>query len=171
MAGVQLSYDIYDTAVLTNGTAPIELTLFQIAQNGDATHTESFTNARGGGSFPSGEGFTVESIHVFADFNGVIADMQNMWIGSLLELRVRDLTIIKAPLITFVNYQEWGVFYTQAAAAAEAVGGPRGAGRTLMNPVNIPGGTSFKVRVVQGTTLSVATSNVKVVLRGTLDLG
>lgn len=167
---MDLDYVIYDTAVF--GTvANFENVLFQVSQGSDATHTENFTNARGAGTFPQEESFLVKHIGVVADFNTATPeDYQLMWYASFLELRVSDKTLLKAPLHWFAHRNAYQGHYSQAAAADNALIGLMGDGYMLENPISIKGGTSFRVRVVQGTALSAVSKNVKVNMRGLLSI-
>ncbi len=160
---------LYDTAVFGT-TAGAEHTLFQVAQGGDSTHVEAFTNMRGAGSLPNDEDFRVDEIAVFPDVNASAADLQNMTIGSFLEVRVSDKTVLKAPLAMFMKHAAYGGLYTQATAANEALIGLLGDGYKLPIPIAIPGGTSFRVRIYQGTAMSAASQNLKVALNGVLTM-
>ena len=163
-----LDYVLYDTAVF-GATANNESVLFQVAQGGDATHTESFTNMRGAGQLPQAEAFSVEWIGVNPDHALVEADIEAIWRGSFLEIRVADLTVLKAPLRLFADQADYQGHFAQAAAANRVIIGLRGEGYALTKPISIPGGTYFRVRVVQGPAVT-AGSNMKVNMRGTLTI-
>ena len=163
-----LSYVVYDTAVLTNAVS--DQVLFQVPQGGDATHTESFTNARGAGQFPTGESFSIKKISIFPDVKLVVADEANFILNSFIEIRVSDLTVFKCPLQLCIDRAAFGGAYTQAAAATEAAIGLIGDGYRLENEIDINGGVSFRVRVYGGTALSATGRNVKVALHGVLTL-
>ena len=98
----------------------------------------------------------------------VEADAMDMWIGAYLEFRLSDETRILAPLVEFAAHNGFGGHYSQAAAADGALIGRLGKGRDLEIPIMIPGGTIFRADVHQLTALSVATTNVKIGLYGTL---
>lgn len=165
---MDLDYVLYDTAVFTN-VANTEQVLFQVAQGGDATHTESFTNMRGSGALPQEEAFACIRIGVTVDFDTAgEEDYTTVWRGSFLEVRVSDKTVLKAPLALFSAANMYGGHYSQAAAANNAVIGLQGDGLKLDIPITIKGGTAFRVRVVQANATSAASKNMKVWLRGTL---
>lgn len=163
------SYTLYDTAALGN-SAPAEFNLFQVAQGADSTHTESYTNMRGSGALPSEEAFTVERIGVFPDVSLAAADVPKVWINSFLEFRIADRTVLKAPLAVFADHGAYSGHYTQGTAADLAIIGRMGSGYALDIPIQIPGGTAFRVRLYQGTALSAANQYLKVVLYGVLVL-
>jgi len=162
-------YVLFDTAVF-GVAANTEHTLFQVPQGGDATHTEAFTNMRGAGALPAEEAFRIEEIHVMVDVNGAVADLQDMWVGNFLEIRIADRTLLKIPLVMAASHNEFGGMYTQETAADEALIGRKGDGFKLKVPLQLPGGTSFRVRIQQVTAMSAASQNVKVALRGTLTM-
>lgn len=161
------STDMYDTAAFTNVAG--EFLLFQVSQGSDATHTENFTNSRGAGQIPQNESFTVKWIGAIIDFNGVVADVQNVPISSFIEIRVNEITVLKVPLARIMARSSYSGHYTQATAADESLIGLEGNGYMLETPIVIKGGVSFKVRVVQGTALSTTGRNVKIVLGGELE--
>jgi len=163
-----LTYVLYDTAIFGT-TAPAEHTLFQVAQGGDSTHTESFTNMRGAGALPSEEHLVVNHIEVFPDGDVAEADVSKIWTGNFLEVRVADKTLLKAPLALFAGHSYWSGQYTQATPTTRAFIGRVGWGFDLPNPVDIPGGTSFKVRVYQLNPTS-GSINMKVCLCGVLSV-
>lgn len=161
-----LRYFLYDTAVFGT-TAGTEHVLFQVAQGGDATHTEDFTNSRGAGSLPSEERFVCDRIGVFVDAAIADAEVEKVFTGSFLEIRVADKSVFKAPLKVCAGYGGWSGHFTQATAANRALIGPAQGYCHLDIPIEIPGGTAFRVRVYQKTALAAA-ANVKVVLGGVL---
>lgn len=165
---MDLSYVLYDTAVFGT-TALFENTLFQVAQGGDSTHTESFTNSRGAGQLPANESFKIKRILATIDVNGVVADSQNTFIGSFVDIIVNNRSLFKAPLTLVAARNGFGGMYTQAAAANESLIGLMGEGYTLEIPIMIDKGSAFKVRVVQGVALSAASQNVKLSLDGILN--
>lgn len=164
---MDLSYTIYDTAPFDD-TGGETFTLFRVAQGGDTTHTKSFTNARGAGQFPAEESFLVNKICVWVDDDATAADMAALWENSYLEFRVRDETMLLSPLSEFAANGAYGGHYSEASASDEAIIGKAGNGRVLEIPVNIPGGTTFRVDVYQGAAMSADPINVKVALYGTL---
>lgn len=166
---MKLTYPIYDTLIMTNAVQA-ETALFQVQQGGDSTHTKSYTNMRGAGSFPAGESFLVNKIGVFMDFNAIVeSDVENIWIGNYLELRVNDQTMILAPLRLFAQYNGFAGHFTQAVAANDVMGGLANDGYELVNPISIPTGTAFRVNIPQTVALSVASVPVRVVLHGELN--
>lgn len=166
---MDLRYYLYDTAILST-VVNTEFQLFKVPQGGDATHTENFTNMRGAGSLPTEEKFIIDWVGVIIDYDTVIGDIRKMWLKSFLEIRVNDKSVLKAPLIMFSNQNMYGGHYTQAAAADQYAVGPMGDGMELDKKIEIPGGTSFFIRLFQGTALSAATCNTKVVLGGVYTL-
>jgi hypothetical protein len=165
----KLAYPLFDTLVM--GTAvQVEQALFQVQQGADATHNKSFTNMRGAGSLSNNESFICTKIGVFADFNFTVeSDVENIWIGNYLELRVNDQTMIIAPLRLFAQSNGYAGHFTQTAAANDVMGGLQNDGYELVNPIAIPTGTAFRVNVPQVTVLSVASIPLRVVLHGILD--
>lgn len=164
-----LSYVLYDTAQFgTSGN--VDHQLFQVPQGGDATHDESFTNARGGGTLPNDESFEVNRIGIVTDYEVVEADLPALYIDSFVEVRVGDRTVLKAPLALFAMRSAYGGHFAQAAAANQSLIGLVGDGFKLDTPINLPGGQSFKVKVHQGTAVAAADSSIKVCLFGTLTM-
>lgn len=165
---MDLDYILYDTIPL--GTViNTEFQLFKVAQGGDATHTENFTNMRGAGSLPIGEAFVVNRIGLIIDANTVVADLHNLFLKSFVEIRVNDKSLLKMPAALASDANMYGGHYTQTAAANEYTVGLEGDGFDLAIPIKIPGGNSFFVRYFQGTVMT-ATVNMKVYLRGTYTL-
>lgn len=163
---MDLDFTLYDTAVF-GATANAESVLFQLAQGADATHTEAFTNSRGAGQLPQTEQFTCRWIGVRPVHALVEADIEPIWRGSFLEVRIADQTVLKAPLALFAAYAAFGGHFTQAAGANRVMAGLAGTGMELAHDIVIPGGTAYRVRVVQGPAVT-AGSNMVVMLRGTL---
>lgn len=164
----KLTYPLFDTMLF--GTAvQVEQALFQVQQGGDATHTKSFTNMRGAGALANSESFICKKIGVFMDFNTIVeADIESLWIGNYLELRVNDQTMIIAPLRLFAQYNGFVGHFTQAAAANDVMGGLQNDGYELEIPIMIPTGVAFRVNIPQNTVLSVASIPVRVILHGEL---
>lgn len=158
---------LYDTA-LFGTTANTEHTLFQVAQGSTATATKAITNMRGAGQLPSVEKFRVDKIHVFADYNSAIADYIDVWVSSFIQFRVSDEILFESPLRMCASMNSFSGFYTQAAAAVEALIGLKGGGFDLKIPIMINGGTAFRVSVFQTTVLSTTSLGVKVALEGIL---
>lgn len=161
------STTLYDTAVFGN-SANVDHTLFQEAQGASATATKSKTNSRGAGQLPQNEEFEVRSIHASYDGNAALADEENWLKDSYLEFRLSDETIFECPLRWVASRNAFGGHYSQGTAADESMIGLIGEGYMLDIPIVIRGGTGFRVTVHQGTALSAASQNVKVVLKGTL---
>lgn len=162
-----LTYVLYDTAAF-GATAGTEHVLFQVTQGADSTHVEAFTNMRGNGSLPQEEAFEISLIGVMADFDMTEAEVAEVFRASFLEIRVSDETVLKAPLSCFAYRNSYGGAYSQGTAADNAIIGLAGDGFVLTIPVQIRGGTSFRIRVYQGTAMSGASKNVKVMLFGRL---
>jgi len=166
---MKLTYPLYDTLVMGTATQT-EQALFQVQQGGDATHTKAFTNMRGAGSLANNESFVVTKIGCFLDFNLVAeSDVENVWIGNYLELRVNDQTMIIAPLRVFAQYNGYVGHFTQAAAANDVMGGLQNDGYELPNPIAIPTGTAFRVNIPQNTVLTTASMPLRVILHGELN--
>lgn len=162
-----LSFVLWDTAIF--GTvAAFEQALFQVAQGGDAIHTRSFTNSRGAGQLPANESMTVKHLGVALDANLLTADYINVWPLSFIEIRVNNETLFECPLRFLAKGNSYGGHYTEAAATNEAAIGLMGNGYDLEIPIEIEGGTAFKVNVFQGLALSAVSQPVRVALCGTL---
>lgn len=164
----KMRYPIYDSVNFLS-TAIAEAALFQVPQGGDTAHTKSFTNARGAGAFPSGESFEVDNVSVFADFNPTIPDdLYLVWVNSYLEIRVADKSRLFIPLRLAANYNNFEGMFTQATAANKTLGGIKNDGLDLDIPIKIAGGTAFRVNILQGSNLTIATAPMRVVLNGIL---
>ncbi len=159
---------LYDTWQ-PGATASAEATLFQTPQGGDATHTESFCNARGAGQLPSGEKFTIKKIKLIIDEMIAEADFDTRLYGGFIELRVKDKTVLKAPAQMFFAHSAYAGHFSQATAALTQSIGPLGDGFALEIPIEIAGGERFQVRCVQGAAFASAMDH-KVVLEGILSL-
>lgn len=165
MADIPLRYFLYDTVVF-GATANAESILFQVASGADATHNEQFTNMRGAGSLPQTESMEVDWIGVIIDTLLAKADVVKIFDGSILEIRVADFSVIKAPTALFIAQSAYGGNQIQAAAADSMTIGLLGDGYELDKHIMLPGGTPFKVRMLQGPAVG-AGANLKVVLGGT----
>jgi len=163
------SYILYDTAVF-GAVASAESILFQLPQGADATHTEAFTNMRGAAQLPVSESFTIDTVAVHPDHALVNADIEAVWRGAFLQLRVADQNLLWVPLVACAWRAGYGGHFGQAAAANLGLIGREGDGFKLAIPIVLPGGTAFRVRVVQGPAVTAA-SNMKVDLIGTLSIG
>ncbi len=163
----EFSTTLYDTAVF-GVAANTEHVLFQVTQGADATHTEAFTNMRGNGSLPQQESFTIQRIKFIVDCILAAADIPKVFNGSFLELRISDETVFKAPLVMCLAHSHWGGAVNLAVAADKVAAGIEGNGYYLELPIELPGGTSFRVRVVQTLATAGASMNMKVVLDGKL---
>lgn len=162
----EIDYVLYDTAPFGT-TAATSHTLFQVVQNGDATHIEDYTNMLGSGSLPQAYTFRIKSIQVFPAEDITQADLAPMLKGSYLVVVVGDTEFIQAPLHLFPAPGQITGHYSQATAALGAALTFGGLPMVLDSPIEIPGGTRFSVLVYQKTALAAAT-NVKVCLVGTL---
>ena len=78
--------------------------------------------------------------------------------------------MILSPLSVFAKYGGWGGHFAEAAASDVAAIGKLGMGRKLDIPIEVPGGTQFKVEVFQSIA-TAASMNLKIVLNGILDRG
>ena len=165
-----LYYPIWDTAVF-GAAANTEFLLFQVAQQGDATHTESFTNSRGAGVFPASESYLIKKVSVVVDFNILQANAQTWYVGAFLEIRVSDVIRFKAPLQLLMDASAFGGASSTTAGANQNTVGLLGDGFELPPDrfINVPGGAPWKVRVFQ-VTAAAASSNIKVVLQGDLTI-
>ena len=162
-----IHYPLFDTAAFgTTGGA--EFTLFQVAQGTTATATESFTNMRGTGVLPNPESFTLHKIRIFPDYAVTRTDVSAIWRGSYLQLRVNDQIRLHIPTALCASNAAYSGTDTTTAGANQNAVGLLGDGYELKVPVEIPGGTVFRVRLVQGAALSAANSFIKVVLDGLL---
>lgn len=164
----KMRYDVYDTAFF--GTVASTLfSLFQAAQGSTSVLTKSVTNSRGAGAFPQNETFTVDWLGVFLDELPNVVDAQSVFLDSYAEIRVNDETVLLTPLRMLAAKNGWGGHFGQAAAANLAAIGLMGEGKPLDIPIEIPGGTAFRVDVFQGTALSAVTQSVRFVMSGILD--
>lgn len=163
-----LHYVLYDTATFGT-TAGTNHLLFQVGEGVDASHPESITNMRGNASLPTEEKFTLYRIHVWPEQEIAEADLYKLTDQALLELRVSDKTLIKIPLRLALSHNAWGGHFTQGTAANRVAIGPEGNGFELQNPIDLPGGTRFAVRIYQDKAFT-ATCRVKVALEGVLSM-
>lgn len=161
-------WTLYDTAVF-GATAVTDHELFKVAQNGDATHTQSFTNSRGAGVMPANEQFDIDTIGISPDGDFSANDRGDMWDGAFITIRVNNQDVFTAPLRMCAGYAAYSGHFTQAAAADMNRIGLEGMGYKLNKPITIKGGMSFSVIVSQRTAITAA-SNVKTMLRGNLTL-
>lgn len=164
----EVNWPLYDTAPFGNVAATTH-TLFQVRENGDATHITGFTNMRGNGSLPSNESFMVERLMVYPDVELAEADLVTWFGANWLRLRVEDKEMITIPLRMCVGDAAFGGHYTQASTAANSAIGPMGKGYELSNPVMIPQGGNLLVEVFQATALATTGQNIKIVLDGILN--
>lgn len=164
---MDLSYVLYDT--LSTGTAAFESLLFQVAQGADTTHTEDFTNMRGAGSLPSSEKFTIKTLGVSIDPAITPADISKLFVGSFLQLRVYDQVLLWVPLVYCIWHAGWQGFSNLTAAAGLYATGSLDYGFMLENPIELPPGAKFAVRV-KSTQATAASTKVVVGLQGILTL-
>lgn len=163
---VQRDYTLWDTIVL-GAVALAETLLFQVAQGGDATHTESFTNSPGAGSLPGLQEFEIQEVHLILDTPVLPADILKLHQASFLEIRISEHTELKIPSQMAASFSAYGGHFV-TATAEEAGLGLLGNGYKLTKSIRIPGATPWKVRYVQGTALAVGSKNMRCVLRGIL---
>lgn len=168
MAGQKLRYDLYDTAFFGTTLATL-YTLFQASQGSSSTLTKAVTNSRGAGQLPQNESFEVDWIGVFLDEIPVVGDAQKVWVDSYSEIRVNDETVLLTPLRRLAALNSFGGHFGQASAADLAAIGLNGLGFPLDIPIVIPGGTSFRVDIFQGTALASTTQSVRFVMSGILN--
>jgi hypothetical protein len=159
---------LYDTWQ-PGATANAESMLFQTPQGGDSTHTEAFTNMRGGGQLPSGEKFVLKKIKLIIDEQIAEADFDTRLFNAFVEFRLKDKTVFKSPASMLFAHSSYGGHFTQATAALTQAIGPMGTGFELEIPIVIEGGERFQVRCVQGAAFASAIDH-KVVLEGILSL-
>lgn len=165
-----LTYTLYDTAVF-GATVNAESILFQVAQGSDATHTEAFTNSRGAAQLPVGEKFLIRKVFAIPNHAIINADIETIWRNSFLQIRVADFNLLWVPLVMCAYRADYGGHFGQAAAADLARIGRVGMGYDLEDhPIDLPGGTAFRVRVLQGPAVA-ANSNVIIGLHGVLTVG
>lgn len=160
---MDLSYVFFDT--LSTGTAAFDTLLFQVAQGGDSTHTEDYTNSKGAGSFPAGQKFTVKKISVAFDPAITPADLSKIAIGSFIQLRVNDQVLFWSPLSYVFGKSGYQGFSNQAAAATLAAAGVISEGFDFETPVEIAGGVSFAVRI-KTTQATAASTKLVCSMRG-----
>ena len=163
---MDLHYCLYDTWE-PGTTAHAEATLFQVAEGGDSTHTEQYTNMRGAGSLPNAERFLVKRVHLIQDENVTDADFDTYLYGAIVEMRVKDKTMFKVPAQLLFSHSAKAGHFAQATAADAEFIGPVGDGWALEIPIEIPPGAPFKVRCKQGGAFAT-TISFKLVLEGIL---
>lgn len=164
MTDVTLRYVLYDTVVY-GATANAESILFQVISGGDATHNEQFTNSRGAGVLPQTEDFVIKKISAIIDKTLAKADVTTLFNNSILEIRITDFTVIKAPMAVFIDASAFSGSIIETANTDTIAVGLMGDGYELEHPIHIPGATPFKVRVLQGPAVTAGT-NVKIALHG-----
>lgn len=165
-----LTYTLYDTAVF-GATVNNESILFTVAQGSDATHSEAFTNSRGAAQLPVGEKFLIQKVFAIPNHALLNADVEPIWRNSFLQIRVADFNYLWIPLVLAAYRADYGGHFGQAAAADLARIGRDGDGYDLgERPIEIPGGTAFRVRVLQGPAVA-ANTNIWIGLHGVLTVG
>lgn len=157
-------YWLYDTAVF-GATANAESNLFQLVTGADSTHNEQFTNMRANGALPPNEKFVIDKVSVVVDFQPAKADLDTLFNSSFIEMKIADFTVFKCITALFVDASAYGGALVQTAASDTLAVGLLGDGMEFDKPIVLPGGTPFKVRIVQGPALT-ANSFIKVVLSG-----
>lgn len=163
------SFALYDTVVLGN-TAKVVHNLFQNAVNSSSTYDRFYTNMRGQGVLPQKESFVVNAIEVFPDLGFNAADRETMYLNSFIQLIYKDKLVLSIPARLAAGHNGFEGYYTQAAAADEALIGLSGMGYILPRPVLLDGGNSFRVEYGQGTAMSAASQNAKLALIGVLTI-
>jgi len=161
-----LSWVLYDTAQFGT-SANTSHELFQVAQGADSTHSEDFTNSPGSGSLPSNQKFIVKAIAVYPEHNIDQAEIAKIFNKSWLQLKVSESVKLKTPLSLLAAPQQFTGHYTQGTAADGNNVSWSGPLFELEIPIEIPGGTQYKVTIMQ-VVAAAATEQVKCCLIGTL---
>lgn len=162
------SYVIFDSANF-GASANAESILFQTVQGGDATHNEPYTNARGSGQFPPGEKFLVKRVGLMVDKVTNKADVQNMFVTSVFQLDVANVTVLKIPGQLAVARSAYSGSALEATIVDTMTVGLMGDGYMLDLPITINGGIPFRVRLLSGQAVT-ASSLVKAFLDGVLTM-
>lgn len=158
-----LSWVLYDTAVF-NTVATTAHELFQVSQGSDSTHTEDFTNSPGAGSLPSGQNMEVKAVGVYPEHDVTAAELVKIYNKAWLELKVSESVKLKLPLSLVAAPQEFNGAVGAAAGSGLSWAGPI---FDLEIPIPIPGGTQYKVTIMQ-VVATAAAEQLKVCLFGTL---
>lgn len=161
------SFVLFDTALFST-VDETDFPLFQVAEGGDATHVKAFTNSRGAGQLPSTEKFTVKKVEVYPNERLTIADAGVWFIDGYLSIEVNNREIFRAPLAHVIGGPQPTGHFTQAVAADLSSLEFNGRGFEFDIPIEIPGGTPFKVILHQGNVTAVATQAIVCALTGTL---
>ncbi len=156
-------FDTWQPAAVANA----EAILFQTPRGGDATHNERFTNARGAGQLPAEEAFLIRKLGVAVDEIIPQAELAIAFYGAIMEIRLKDKVVFSSTVRWIMAASGWGGSVVQAIAADIDAAGPLGNGLDLNPNVNIPGGTRFDIRLVQGAAFAAA-QDFKVILEGVL---
>lgn len=164
---MDLSYILYDTAPFST-VDEVDFPLFQVAQGGDATHVKAFTNSRGAGQLPSVEKFTVKHVEVFPNERLTFADAGVWFIDGFISIEVANKEVFVAPLGRVIGGPQPTGHFTQTAAADMNMAQFNGTGFDFDIPIEIPGGTPYKVTLHQGNVLAVATQLIVCCLHGVL---
>ncbi len=161
------SFILFDSAAFST-TDEVDFVLFQVAEGGDATHVKAFTNSRGAGQLPSVEKFSLKHIEVFPNERLVIADAGIWFVDGYLSLEIQNKEVFRAPLASVIGGPAPTGHFAQAVAADLSGLEFNGKGFDFEIPLEIPGGTPFKVTLHQGTVLATATQLITCALHGTL---
>lgn len=167
MAG---KYDkiLYDTAVLVTSGTPKEFSLFQVPVGADSSHDEDETNNPYNGQVASEESMVIDKIEVHTAPDVTFADLQKIYKGAYLQIKVRDQEVFHGPLAALAPANGFRGTQTWASGTDSNGNSMVGTGYTLKNPIMIPGGARFVVRLVQFTAVAAA-SNLRVVLHAQLE--
>jgi len=164
----ELDWTYYDS-VTSGTTASATLTFF--AQSESATNKQT-TNMPSAGKLNSSESIVVHEIIAYCESDTEHADLIKLYDKAVLEFLVSNNRILVAPLLLFApeNYLH-SIASTLNQAATVGVSMPSGKGFVLKNPITIPGGTPFSVKVKIGEGSTPTASDIKVCLRGILRRG
>lgn len=161
-----LDWIFYDTAPF-NTTAGAVHELFQVPQGGDATHVENYTNMSGAGALPPNHKFLVKAISIYPEMDIGQEEIQKIFNKSFVEIIVGDRVFLKCPIAHLAAPQQFTRHYSQAAAADGENITFSGPLFELNIPIEIPGGTPFKVNITQ-VVATTAAEQVKCLLIGNL---
>lgn len=157
---------LYDSAPFGDAVGYMEL--FQAAQGSTSTLTLGLTNMRGAGALPQNEQFTIEEIHLVPDHLLDQAESTNWMLLGYMEIVLNNKTVFQAPLAMLVSHAGFVGEFHEDTNTDLAMIGRAGMGYKLTIPIVVPGGTSFKVIIYQGTVVTADNTYVKCVLRGKL---
>jgi len=155
-------YPFYDTARLQTSVGVI--TMFNTAEGNDATHQGQDTNMRVGGNWVESEDVVIDCIKVFRDGAWILNDIPLVYQENYLKVYVAQENVLQLPLSLFIANDSFSGIGLEATQTDAFMIGKQGYGYKLDIPIEVAGGTAFKVEFHQVTAIATANSLVKVVL-------